>query len=128
MSRLRAVLWLNLIPQALLGVGGFALAPEAVLPELGASGQLALRLAAFSNVPQVIFSLYALRRGDEALLRLWVLALLSYHALAGAQAVLVLGSQPDTPLALACRGPAVFHAIFALTLGLGAWPRERARS
>lgn len=130
MKTLRALLWLNLAPQALLGVLGFALNPGGVLPELGAGGVVAMRLAAFSNVPQVILSAILLKlsysdvtpvTGLFSLLRAWVLALSSYHALAGAQAGWLLWSQPDTAIGAACQGPAIFHAIYALGLGLGAW-------
>ncbi len=127
--RWSTLLLLNAVPQAILGVGLFALSPETVFPGIDATGALCLRLAAFSNVPQVILVIYALRRrADLALQRLMVLAFASYHALAFAQAAVFAFVLPPSALGEACRGPAVFHALMFLVLGFGglARPQERA--
>lgn len=126
---LRGLLWLNLVPQALLGVGLFALAPQAVFPGIDATGALCLRLAAFSNVPQVALTIFALRRReDRGLTWFWVLALASYHALAGAQAAAFAFVLPASSLTEACRGPAVFHGVMATILVSGGlWAGRGAR-
>lgn len=118
-ARLRGLLWLNLAPQALLGVGLFAVAPEQVLPGLGPSGALAMRLAAFSNVPQVALTVYAVRRADPSWQRALVLAFAAYHLLAGAQATVIAWWLPASDLSAACQGPSVFHTAMALVLLLG---------
>lgn len=125
----RLALWLNVVPQALLGVGLFAAAPEAVFPGIDAVGALCLRIAAFGNVPQVALTVYALRRpADPGLLRALVLAFVAYHVLAGAQAVAYAWLLPVSALTEPCRGPSVFHPIMALLLLAGGlWARE-ARS
>lgn len=114
---LRAALWLNVVPQALLGVGLFGAAPEAVFPGIDAPGALCLRIAAFGNVPQVALTLYALRRpADPRLLRALVVAFTAYHVLAGAQAFAFAWVLPVSSLTEPCRGPSVFHPVMALLL------------
>lgn len=126
--RWSALLLLNAVPQALLGVGLFALSPETVFPGIDATGALCLRLAAFSNVPQVILVAYALlRRVDLAFQRVMVLAFASYHLLAFAQAALLAFVLPPSALGEACRGPAVFHGLFFLVLAIGGRPRPGER-
>lgn len=126
--RLRALLWLNVVPQAVLGVGVFAIAPDAVFPGIDATGALALRIAAFSNVAQVILTATALRRREDlALQRVMVLAFGLYHALALAQSGLIAFVLPLSALSEACRGPAGFHAVMATLLLVGGWARPPAR-
>lgn len=112
------IVLLALLAQAVGGVAGFLLAPEAIFADIGSDplARLCLRLAAYTNAATVVMLAGVLwHTRSPGVLRWLAGGGLVYHALAGADAAIAL-STSSVALAEPAAGPAAFHATMATLL------------
>ena len=107
-------MWLLVLLQLALGVGGFGLAPEGVFPALADDplAALTLRLAVWSNAGQVLMAAAVLWLWrDPRAARLVAASYALYHLLAGLDGLRVALGWVDVDVTPSPLGPVISHGL-----------------